>query len=108
MRCYFPPTVWALSMCFLFSGAVAVQTNAKNRLKARAESVAAACKDDFKNHCADVTAGEASIVFCANEDKISDNRPPLAHRRRSNTDDPWGGIPFNPDEFWDWLHRNAQ
>jgi hypothetical protein len=48
-----------------------------SRLKAKAETVAAelksACEDDFKTHCASVTAGEARIVFCmlANEDKIS-------------------------------------
>jgi hypothetical protein len=62
----------------LSSADVTAQPDAMSRLKAKAEAVAtelkSACEDDFKKHCADVTAGEARIVFCmlANEDKITD------------------------------------
>lgn len=33
--------------------------------------------------------------------------PRRSRSRRSNTDNPWESVPFNPDEFWDWLQQNA-
>jgi hypothetical protein len=77
MRYYSTLSACALSISVLFSQTATAQINAMSQLKAKAETIVAelksACEEDFKSYCANVTTGEARIVFCmlANEDKIS-------------------------------------
>ena len=107
-RSFFVAMISATALLGLVTGASA-QSAIEARLEAGAKKLQAACGDDLKKYCGQVTPGEGRLTLCvmAHEDKISSKCDLALYEASRNLQRALDRIEMAADACWADIEKNC-